>query len=93
MALLIPSTYKWIKEKGKAEGIMEGEARGIVRGEARERKSQQKRLEEAYRRFGVDLNGVLALPNTPEARAFLNEEGPDQSGIIPLDSCGQSRDS
>jgi hypothetical protein len=84
MALLIPSTYKWIKEKGKAEGIVEGEVRGraegIVEGEVRGRKSQQKRLEEAYRRFGVEVDGHLVLPRTPEVQRFLSSnesEAPD----------------
>ena len=68
MVLLIPATYKWIKEKG----IAEGKAEGIAEGEASERKAQRKRLDEAYRRFGFDVNGVLMLPNTPEVKAFLS---------------------
>ena len=61
MVLLIPATYNWIKEKGKAEG----------------RKAQRKRIREAYRRFGVEMDGRLALPDTPEVDAFLNGEDPD----------------
>ena len=69
MVLLIPATYKWIKDKGKAEGIAEGEAS--------ERKAQRKRLDEAYRRYGVEIDGKLGLPRTPEVEAFLNGEDPD----------------
>ena len=65
MVLLIPATYKWIKDKGKAE---EREA---------QRKAQRKRIREAYRRFGVEMDGRLALPDTPEVDAFLNGEDPD----------------
>ena len=68
MVLLIPATYKWIKEKGIAEGKAEGKAEG----EASERKAQKKRLDEAYRRYGVEIDGNLVLPRTPEVQRFLN---------------------
>ena len=29
---------------------------------------------EAYRRFGFDVDGVVMLPDTPEVRAFLDDE-------------------
>ena len=43
----------------------------------KEKRTQQKRRKEAYERFGVEVNGVLMLPNTVEVEAFLNRE---QSG-------------
>ena len=43
----------------------------------KEKRAQQKRRKEAYERFGVEVNGVLMLPNTVEVEAFLNGE---QSG-------------
>ena len=50
----------------KAEGRKEGQ------------NNQRKREEEAYARFGVEVNGVLMLPKTPEVDRFLaGEEQPD----------------
>ena len=66
MVLLIPATYNWIKKKGRAEGVAEGKAQG--------RKSQQKRIDEAYRRFGVEVDGNLVLPRTQEVQNFLNPD-------------------
>ena len=43
----------------------------------KEKRALQKRRKEAYERFGVEVNGVLMLPNTVEVEAFLNGE---QSG-------------
>ena len=40
------------------------------------REEQRKRLREAYDRFGVEVNGVRALPDTPEVKEFL--EGRDE---------------
>ena len=74
MELLIPATYNWIKEKGRAEGLKEGE----VTGRKEERQAQRKRLKEAYRRFGIEVDGRLGLPLTPEVKAFLNGETENQ---------------
>ena len=49
---------------------------GLEEGVEREREAQSKRRAEAYERFGVYVNGVLCLPNTPEVEAFL--EGRDE---------------
>ena len=65
MELLIPATYKWIKEKGVAEG------------EASERKAQRKRYREALRQFGEEVDGKVVLTITPEVEVFLNGEDPD----------------
>ena len=42
-----------------------------------ERKKQRQREEEAYVRFGVEVNGVLMLPRTPEVERFLAGESDD----------------
>ena len=45
------------------------------------RKNQLKREEEAYARFGFEVNGVLVLPKTPEVQRFLageDEPEPEQ---------------
>ena len=42
-----------------------------------ERKKQRQREEEAYVRFGVEVNGVLMLPRTPEVERFLVGESDD----------------
>ena len=39
------------------------------------RQERDKRLEEAYERFGMAINGVRLLPNTPEVQAFLRGKG------------------
>ena len=41
------------------------------------RQALEARYEEAYRRFGVEVDGVVMLPRTPEVRAFLNGETGD----------------
>ncbi len=38
------------------------------------RKGQLKHEEEAYARFGVEVNGVVMLPRTPEVERFLAGE-------------------
>ena len=60
MVLLIPDAVKKIKAQGRAEGREE------------ERAAQRKRRQEAYDRFGVEVNGVLMLPNTLEVAEFLS---------------------
>jgi hypothetical protein len=46
----------------------------LVRKWARdkEREDQRKRRAEAYRRFGVEVDGVRMLPDTPEVEEFLS---------------------
>ncbi len=60
--LLIPAAIRKIKEEGRKVGRRE------VREEMKER------LDEAYKRFGVDVDGVIGLPDTPEVWRFLNGE-------------------
>ena len=56
MVLLIPKAVQKIRDSGRAE----------------EREAQRRRTEEAYRRFGISVDGVRSLPDTQEVRDFLN---------------------
>ena len=38
------------------------------------RRERDARYEEAYRRFGFEVDGVVVLPRTPEVQAFLDDE-------------------
>ena len=64
MVLLIPQAVKKIMEKGRAEGRTEGRAES--------RTEQRNRRGEALKRFGVEVDGVMMLPMTPEVEDFLN---------------------
>ena len=71
MVLLIPKTVRAILEKGKAEGRAEGKVE--------EREAQSQRVNEAYERFGIEVDGVQALPNTPEVKEFLRGDSDEKS--------------
>ena len=43
------------------------------------RREQQERNREAYRQFGVEVDGVVMLPDTPEVREFLDSDS-EESG-------------
>lgn len=43
------------------------------------RAEQRNRMEEALRRFGVEVDGVMMLPMTPEVEDFLNNGGDSSS--------------
>ena len=55
-------------EQGMERGIEQGMERGIERG----REQQRSRRREALDRFGVEVNGVRMLPDTPEVQNFLD---------------------
>ena len=61
MVLAAMKIKEW-KEQGRNEGRKE------------ERKRQRQREDEAYARFGVEVDGVLMLPRTPEVERFLAGE-------------------
>ncbi len=61
MVLAAMKIKEW-KDQGRKEGREQG------------RENQRKREEEAYARFGVDVNGVLMLPRTPDVQRFLAGE-------------------
>ena len=52
----------------------EGRKQGIEQGIERERKRRRKRDEEARAKFGIEVDGVLVLPQTPEVERFLAGE-------------------
>ena len=67
------------REEGRVEGRVEGREEGRVEGREEGTENQRKREEEAYARFGVEVNGVLMLPKTPEVERFLaGEDEPEQ---------------
>ena len=47
-------------------------ARRFEEGRLVERQEHQNRLNEAYERFGIVLDGVQTLPRTPEVEEFLS---------------------
>ena len=61
MVLAAIKIKEW-KEEGRKEGREEG------------RENQREREAEAYAKFGVEVNGVLMLPQTPEVQRFLAGE-------------------
>ena len=61
---------KQLREEGRAEGHKEGQKVG--------RRNQLKRHEEAVARYGVEVDGVIMLPQTPEVQRFL--AGEDEPG-------------
>ncbi len=54
-AMLKESVIKKAREEGRREVLEE----------------RRKRWDEAYAKFGVEVNGVLMLPLTPEVERFL----------------------
>lgn len=68
--LLIPRVVQKIKAAGYAQGLAEARA-------AR-RATWRARFAEAYRRFGIDVDGVRGLPDTQEVRDFLDGKDPKQ---------------
>ena len=52
--------------------------RGLKRGREQAREESRTRMQQALERFGVEVNGVRMLPDTPEVQEFLKGED-DQS--------------
>ena len=44
-----------------------------------ERKAQYSRRRKAFKRYGVEVNGMVMLPDTPEVESFLDGQEPDDS--------------
>ncbi len=77
MVLAAMKIKQW-KEQGHEEGRKLGREEGREEGREAERENQRRRQEEAYARFGVEVDGVLVLPKTPEVERFLaGEDGVD----------------
>ena len=68
--LLIPKAAKELIDKGRAAVYLAGRAEGHEAGWA----ERDARYEEAYRRFGIEVDGVVVLPRTPEVQAFLDND-------------------
>ena len=79
VVLLIPKAFRRIKNEGLVEGQALGREEGLVEGQAKERQAQSRRREEAYRRFGIEVDGVRVLPDTQEIRDFLDGKHDSQS--------------
>ena len=58
-AMLKESVMRKAREEGFAEGLK------------KEREEYRKRWDEAHARFGVEVDGVVMLPMTPEVERFL----------------------
>ena len=69
MVLAAMKIKEW-KEEGRKEGLEVGLEVGREEG----RENQREREAEAYAKFGVEVNGVLMLPQTPEVQRFLAGE-------------------
>ncbi len=63
MVLLIPRAWNKLKEDSRREG----------------REESSERLKEAYERFGIEVDGVLTLPRTPEVERFLANRRDERS--------------
>lgn len=61
-AMLKESVMRKAREEGFAEGLKRG------------REEYRKRWKEAFARFGVEIDGVVMLPLTPEVERFLDSE-------------------
>ena len=57
-----------LRARYRAQAERKAEERGIERG----REQQRSRRREALERFGVEVNGVRMLPDTPEVQTFLD---------------------
>ena len=62
----------WARYREQAE--RRAEERGIKRGIKEGEEKQRTRRREAMLRFGVEVNGVRMLPDTPEVQRFLDGE-------------------
>ena len=59
--------------------IRQLKAEGREEGRKEERDRRRKREEKARAKFGVEVNGVLMLPQTPEVQRFLDGEDEPES--------------
>ena len=52
----------------------QAERRAVERGIKKGKEQSRSRRKEALSRFGVEVNGVRMLPDTPEVQRFLDGE-------------------
>ena len=57
-----------LRARYRQQAERKAEERGMKRG----REQQRSRRREALERFGVEVNGVRMLPDTPEVQKFLD---------------------
>ena len=69
-SMLKESVMRKAREEGFADGLRIGRER--VLKEMREQR--RKRWNEAFDRFGFEVDGVLVLPWTPEVERFLDDK-------------------
>ena len=69
---MVLATMRAIKLKEEAR--KEGREQGRKEERRRQRKRQRKLYDQALAKFGVEVDGVLMLPHTPEVREFLEGE-------------------
>ena len=79
MVLLIPRAWNKLKEDSRREGREEGREAGREAGREEARQESSERLKEAYERFGIEVDGVLTLPRTPEVERFLANQRDERS--------------
>ena len=60
-----------VMKKAREEGLRDGLKQGIREGRKKVREERRKCWDEAYARFGFEVDGVLVLPLTPEVERFL----------------------
>ena len=65
-------------ERGLKRGLKTGLKTGLKQGREAAREESRTRMQHALERFGVEVNGVRMLPDTPEVQKFLEGED-DQS--------------
>lgn len=68
------------REKGREEGRKEGIKEGQEEGRRKARQETASRMQEAYERFGIERDGMVTLPNTPEVVEFMFP--PEESGEL-----------
>jgi hypothetical protein len=61
-------------EQAEKRATERGLKRGLKRGIERGREEARTRMQQALERFGVEVNGVRMLPDTPEVQKFLDGE-------------------
>ena len=61
-----------LRARYRQQAERKAEERGMKRGIERGREQQRSRRREAMDRFGVEVNGVRMLPDTPEVQRFLD---------------------
>ena len=65
-------------ERGLKRGLKTGLKQGREAAREAAREESRTRMQQALERFGVEVNGVRMLPDTPEVQEFLKGED-DQS--------------